>query len=298
MATIKTKLVKTQGGELHSPLCHARHMGLYAIEPEFMLSTWSAIKAGVYRFAPQDPIQEATEFPKIMYQIEDRVALISMSGAMAKGYSKFAGVDTQFVRMSVRAAKADPEVGALLIRIDSPGGMVAGTEELANEIKNFGKPVFVQVEDCCSSAAYWISSSAKKIFANATAQIGSIGTFAVIEDTSKQAELSGVKVHVVSTGAMKGAGADGTPITPELLSELQSRIDQLNSYFLDAVKTGRAMESKDLKSVSDGRVWIAAEAKKLGLIDGIQGFDETFAIAAKAAAPRKRAMAEAQLNAS
>ena len=111
------------------------------------------------------------------------------------------------------------------------------------------------------------------VAANPSAEIGSIGTVAVLEDSSQKMEREGVKVHVVSTGPFKGIGVNGTPITLEGLEYLRSRVEQLHTFFQSSIQRGRSLSQEQLESVSDGRVFIAADAKRFKLIDTVMSFD-------------------------
>jgi protease-4 len=121
-----------------------------------------------------------------------------------------------------------------------------------------------------------------RVTANATAEVGSIGTVAVVWDTSKAAEDAGIEVHVVCTAPLKGAFVDGAPITDEALEDLQRRVDDLNGHFLRALTRGRGLRGQSLARVNDGRIYGAAQAKRLGLIDEVQGRDEAFGAAERA----------------
>lgn len=206
-------------------------------------------------------------------------AVIDIRGTMMKRASSMTGGASMIaVRRSIRAAVNDPEVGSILLRMDTPGGTVAGTMDLANDVSSAAnkKPLFAFVEDLTASAGAWVASQATKIFANnATARYGSIGTYVVIQDVSGAAEKLGVKVHVIRAGEFKGAGVPGTKITDEQLAEWQRTIDALNDQFIAAVASGRSMSIEQVTQLADGRAHPAAEALKMGLIDGIQTFEAT-----------------------
>jgi protease-4 len=128
------------------------------------------------------------------------VAVISLTGKLMKQQASMGGgTSTVQARRDIRAAASDPDIGAILLRIDSPGGTAAGTKELADEITaaKTKKPVWAYVEDMAASAAYWAASQASRIIANETALVGSIGTYGVVQDTSGMAAMEGVKVHVI-----------------------------------------------------------------------------------------------------
>lgn len=206
-----------------------------------------------------------------IYQTIDGVAVIPIVDFMMKGESKYGGTSTVKTRHAIRTANRDTSVSSILLHVDSPGGHHFGTDELSTEIRKSRKPVVSFIEDTGASAAYWAASSVKKgrVLANRTAEVGSIGTFAVLEDTSQMADNMGVKVHVVSTGPHKGAGVDGTPISDELLSEVQIAVNRAFGFFADSVKRGRDMGERAFAAVSDGRMFGAQEAVELGLIDAI-----------------------------
>jgi signal peptide peptidase SppA len=210
------------------------------------------------------------------------IALIRLQGLLMKQQSSLgASTSTIQARRDIRAAAVDPNIQAIVIAIDSPGGTAAGSEALANDIRDAGKtkPVFAQIEDIGASAAYFAASQAQKIFASTrTTQVGSIGTYLVVSDRSEAAKQFGEKVHVFATGPLKGAGVPGTEITDRHKSYFQASVEALQVPFDDAVKAGRRMSDAQLEAVKSGAVFTAEESQRLGLIDGIQSLDATLAL--------------------
>lgn len=205
-----------------------------------------------------------------------RVAVVEARGVLMKSSpSMMAGTSTVELRRQLRVLRSDEGIDGVLLVIDSPGGTVAGTRELAEDVAALAaeKPVAAVVEDLCASAAYWAASQASRVFAEPSSAIGSIGTYAVVEDSHGAAEEAGVRVHVVSTGAHKGRGVPGTEVTEEDLSEVQRLVDGLNGHFQNAVRAGRGLDGDRLSAVSDGRVWLAEEAAGLGLVDEVGNFE-------------------------
>lgn len=221
------------------------------------------------------------------------IAVIELAGTLMKQQASMEqSTSTVLARRMVRAAAADPNIQAILLAIDSPGGTVAGTGDLAADVAaaNRQKPVYAQIDDLGASAAYWIASQARAIFANATALVGSIGTYGVVYDQSARAAMAGLKVHVIRAGARKGSGTAGTEITPDDLAERQTIVDQLNSHFLAGVASGRNLPIAAVSALADGRVHLAAVAQALGLIDGVQSFDQTLAAIQSALSVPKRGL--------
>ena len=274
--------------------CFSSHMGTWLIEPEWFNRAVASIQSGLHaeamkasglkeKNAPDAEIKAFGEQKGPFAGNPDNVfidgiAIIGMHGAMMKGASKFGDtVSTIQVRRQLRDAVADQAVTQIILSIDSPGGHVAGTKELADDVRIAAqsKTVIAQIEDLGASAALWVASQATKIYANATAEVGSIGVVAVLHDTSKAFEREGVKVIVVSTGEKKGAGAAGTEITESIIADVQSKVDALNKFFVEGVATGRNLSVETVQEIATGETFLAEKALELGLIDAVQSMDAT-----------------------
>ena len=209
------------------------------------------------------------------------IAVIDLAGPLMKfaGGSMSAGTSTVNARRQIRDAATNEAVNAILLRIDSPGGTVSGTQDLADEVAAAGalKPVEAYIEDQAASAAYWVASQASRINSNSSALVGCIGTYATLVDSSGAAAMKGFKVSVVRAGQFKGMGASGTEITPDHLAEAQRVVDGLNQHFLTGVASGRKMSAESVAAIADGRIHLAADALKMGLIDSVESFDQTVA---------------------
>lgn len=267
-----------------------QYLGVWAVEPSRFLSLAQMakgldLKAHVLR--QQLPEQQAAfeDTARRDYPIVDGVAVINIYGPLMKFVGSMEeGSSTIAVRRQVRNAANDPAVSGILLRIDSPGGTVAGTEDLAADIAAAAKrkAVHAYIEDLGASAAYWIASQASRITANSTAIVGSIGTFCVVYDMSEMAKSEGIRVHVVRAGEFKGSGIPGTEVTPEQLAEYQRLVDTLNSHFLSGVSSGRRLGIATVRELADGRIWVGKEAMSKGLIDGVGSFDQAVADLRKA----------------
>lgn len=247
----------------------------------------------------QQEIQQAARSTR--GETAGQVAVIELTGKLMKQRASMGGgTSTVQARRDIRAAANDPDVSAILLKIDSPGGTAAGTEALANEVAaaKTKKPVWAYVEDLAASAAYWVASQADKIIANATGLVGSIGTYGVVQDLSGAAAMEGVKVHVIRAGEMKGVGTPGTEITADHLADMQRIVNDLNEHFLAGVRTGRAdtLTNAQVFKLADGRVYIAAEAKKLGLIDAVGSFDTAMSDLQKLASKNRRPVMQTSLT--
>lgn len=207
----------------------------------------------------------------------DGIAIIRLHGTLMKGRSRF-GDSTVELGWLVRDAANDKRVQAILLHVESHGGTIAGTQSLANEVVAAGrkKPVEAFIEDVGLASAYWVASQASKLSVNATGLVGSIGTFLRIVDSSDAARSMGHTVHVIRSGTHKGAGVQGTIVTPEHLAHFKTIVNGLNAVFINAVAAGRKFGPKRASELSDGRILIGQEAKKAGLVDAVQSLEETY----------------------
>lgn len=263
--------------------CAAQHLGMWLIEPLWFREALAAVRDGVWS-ARANRDRDNEEEPERSYQVDGTgLALIGIDGQMMKGSSKFGGVNTLQVRRALRMAAKDPEVNGIMLAIDSPGGTVSGTQELAADVAAAAKlkPLYAHIDDFGASAAYWVASQARRITAGPTAQVGSIGVLAVIEDSSQAMEKKGVVIHVISTGPFKGAGTAGAKVTDDHLAYFQARADALQIHFIDAVSQGRKAPLAVVQDWASGKVWIADQAKQMGLIDAVSKMDEAVSFARK-----------------
>ena len=259
-----------------SPRQHDFH-GTCAIEPrslELIVGDTRRSEAIEARAAaPGD--KERSLFAKV-----GRTAVIDIIGVMRKYASWtswfFGDAITSDLSERVNAAAEDASIESILLRIDSPGGEVAGTGALAESVwrARQRKPVTAFISDLGASAAYWVASQASKIVASPGSLVGSIGTYSVVSDWSGFFERAGIKVRVIKAGEFKGAGTLGTEITEEQRAEFQRIIDAINREFLKAVSRGRELPGDLVRALANGRVHVASEAKRLNLIDEVGWFED------------------------
>lgn len=227
-------------------------------------------------------------------EVDDKIAVIRVDGPMMKGYSSFGNnCSTVRIREQLRAASNDPEVGSILMVFDSPGGQVAGTHDLAEDVRKVAskKPVTAYVEDMCCSAALWVASQATRIVASPAAVIGSIGCYTLVDDTSALFAINGVHRNLVSSGELKGAGVSGIPIPASYLAEAQRGVDDICERFCSAIASGRNLSEEKVKKLATGQVWTAAEAKRLGLVDSLADKDSVLIQMQRGSNPAKAAAA-------
>lgn len=257
--------------------CFTSHLGLWAMEPKRLSAALAAIKGGTLKphaMRKDDP-SDPSEEEKNGYSLQNGVAVITLEGAMRKKTSKFGGCSTVETRRGIRNAVSTKDVAAIMYVIDSPGGQVAGLDELAEEMRAAArvKKSAAYIRDLGASAAYWAACSLPQIFCNRTAEVGSLGVLSVLVDESGALEREGIKVHVVSTGPYKGLGADGK-VTDKLIEQVRGQVDALGSMFREQIAKGRKLDDKQVAKLFTGEIWMAADALKHGLVDKICPMEE------------------------
>lgn len=211
------------------------------------------------------------------YAVKNGVARIDIRGVMTKYPMPEAWMDawcgtcpTLPLIDALNRAMADWTVKGIVFVIDSPGGMVAGSNMLAEAIAAATrvKPCHAVVSDLAASAGYYVASQCDTIACNAMGEVGCIGVYTVLADMTKYYEDWGVKLHLVSSGGVKGLGADGT-VSQELLDDRKRGVMAVYEKFIADVAAGRGFSIEQARQLGDGRCWIAPEALKLGLIDAV-----------------------------
>jgi protease-4 len=215
-----------------------------------------------------------------------KVAVIPIQGTVQKR-GGYCSLGTKDLVAHLNAANRDPEISAIVLDIDSPGGQVDGTEELAWAVANSTKPVVAYIDGLGASAAYWIASQASHIFINSasTAYAGSLGVLCMNIFQGAYLEKQGYKVEILrSTRAVDKARMNGVEeISDEVRAAVQADLDQIGETFIEAVTKGRAGKLSTKEDVFTGKVYKGSDAKKHGLVDTIGSLQDAVNHAAKLA---------------
>jgi signal peptide peptidase SppA len=220
------------------------------------------------------PLTDPTETP--LPEVNDGIAIINIDGILARNVSVlgklFGLVDSEDIQTIIELAKDDTTISGVILNINSPGGQVNGTLELAQAVKELKsvKPVIAYTNSLMASAAYWIGSQATAIYGSPSAEIGSIGVITEIKDTSKMFESAGVKNQVIKSGKFKGAGVPGTSLTLEQLAQIQGQIDYMYGLFVKSVREGRG---NVLDEAMQGQIFYMSQAVEQNLADYVSSMD-------------------------
>jgi len=260
-----------------SQLKLGNYSGLWCVEPTRFGQVCSMVNLLDLRahVAGQEPKRAVSGIGRKFDTVAGTTAVIEIQGTMTKAGSSLGGGGTVEMRQAIRKANEDKSIGSIILRFDSPGGTVSGTSDLASEVASSAKPVVAFVEDLCCSAAMWVASQCDEIFANnATAIVGSIGTFMGLYDVSKAFEKEGIRPILIKAGEFKGGGFPGEKITDKQVAEWQKSIDEIQSQFTAGIAKGRGMSLQAASKLATGSCFMAEEATRLRLIDGIKSFDD------------------------
>ncbi|WP_299395610.1 S49 family peptidase [uncultured Desulfovibrio sp.] len=246
--------------ELWALPAESAHTWLYPLRARLLSPAASSL--------PSVSAEEATP----PYQRCDGMAVISVTGVITRrcergffGERLTQGQD-ELLR-AVTAAQADPDVRALFFRINSPGGVVAGTKELADSIAAGPKPAGAYADGLATSAAFWLASATGRIYAPATAMLGSVGVISEVVSLSGFLKRQGIDVQLLAAGKWKTAGHRAEPLDDERRAYLQQHVDAMHAIFRDDVARHLGIEQNP--AWTDAQILLAPAARELGLIRAV-----------------------------
>lgn len=211
--------------------------------------------------------------------LENRIAVIHIKGEIGSD----ANVDAESIVRLLKKAEEDESVKAVILRIDSPGGYAAASQEIANAIRKFKKPIVASVGNSAASGAYWIASACDLIVCNQSSSIGSIGVIITIPTFGELLKKLGVKYVVIYKGKYKDLGNPSRDLTTEEKKLLEKHAEEIYKQFIEAVAVNRKMQVEKVKELATGEVFTGSEAIKLGLADKLGGFNDAVEEAKKLA---------------
>lgn len=177
---------------------------------------------------------------------------------------------------SLKQFRKDPTIKAILLRIDSPGGAVAPSQEIYMEVRRTTavKPVVVSMGSVAASGAFYIASAATRILADPGTLTGSIGVIIHLPNMQGLFDKIGYKTTTIKSGQFKDIGDPDRPMTPAEQALLQSTIDATYNQFVRDVSRARSLPEADVRKIADGRIILGEDALKLKLIDQIGNYED------------------------
>lgn len=208
------------------------------------------------------------------------------------------GTSSELITKQFRSMLNDSACKAIILDINSPGGVARSVEEVGNEIfaARGIKPIVAQINTCAASAAYWIAAQAEEIVVTPSGQGGSIGVYTIHEDVSELLAKEGIKETLIYSGEYKVMGNSFEPLSADAKSIMQQRVDELASSFVRAVARGRGVSLKEVNDrFGSGLMFNSAELVDRGMADKVAPMSETlerFGIQVNPALARSRATSQ------
>ncbi len=253
----------------------------WAMRPESLrkaMTEASTIKSfGDVQAGPASKGAEAAPGERRPYRVDNGLAVIPIQGSLIKEFH-YPPFWTSYVvvRFKLETALADPEVRAILLDIDSPGGSVAGFLDLAEAVyaARSRKPVYAWTDGMACSAAYGIAAAAKGFAASPTAEVGSVGVVWVHTEWTKYDERVGLTVNVLRAGEFKALGNEWEALDEKAREVHQATLDGMYELFRGFVAKSRGVSAEKFEDWAEGKVFLAGDAVSVGLLDRACAKDE------------------------
>ena len=220
--------------------------------------------------------------PGTVPKVSGAVAILPLYGVLVPKANEFTDLfgmtGMNRFGMMFQAALSNDSIKGIVIDVDSPGGTVAGTAELANllyESRTSGKPTVAVANGLAASAAYWIATSAKTMVVTPSGEVGSVGVFMVHTDYSEMLKQDGIKPTLIHAGKYKVEGNPYEPLSDEGREHLQASVDESYDNFVGALARNReASKSHVLAKFGEGRMLRAKPAREANMVDRVQTMQE------------------------
>jgi protease IV len=205
--------------------------------------------------------------------IGDKIALIRIEGPI---------LDSKNTIDELKEHIKDSSIKAIVLRVDSPGGAVAPSQEIYEEVRKavVKKKIIVSMGSVAASGGYYISAPASRIIANPGTLTGSIGVIMEVPNLEGLMNKIGVKTEVIKSGKHKDIASVFRGIGKEEREILQNVLDNVHEQFITAVAEGRKMLPDDIRKIADGRVFTGEQALKAGLVDELGNLEDAIKTAA------------------
>jgi len=206
-----------------------------------------------------------------------RVAIVELEGII---------IEVDDIVRELKAHRENRSIRAVVMRINSPGGVVAPTQELHDAVlrlRQAGKPVVASLGAVAASGGYYVAVACDQIYANPGTLTGSIGVIMQLANLEQLMKKVGVDYVVVKAGQFKDVGNVARAMTPDERRVMQALLDDVHGQFIGAVATGRKLPREDVVRFADGRVFSGTQAKELRMVDALGGLEEAVLASAKLA---------------
>lgn len=213
-----------------------------------------------------------------------KVAVVEVEGVI--GVTTTGGLDTDAIVRALGDYRDNPSVAAVVLRVNSPGGVVGPTQEIFSAVERVraaGKPVVASMGAVAASGGYYVAVAANRIYANPGTLTGSIGVVMQLANLEALLKKVGVDYVVVKAGTYKDIGNLARAMKPEERQVLQALLDDVYGQFVKAVAERRGLDEKTVRAFADGRIYSGQQARALRMVDEMGGLEDAIEAAAKLA---------------
>ncbi len=217
---------------------------------------------------------------------KDKIAIIYAYGEISGGEGDDENIGSERISRAIRDARTDEKVKAIVLRVNSPGGSALASETILREmiLAKAEKPIVVSMGDVAASGGYYIACHADTIVANPTTITGSIGVFGLLMNTQKLMKNKlGITIDTVRTNKYADMGSMFRSLTIKERNIIQKSVEDIYDTFVTHVSEGRSMSKEAVDAIGQGRVWTGTDARDLGLVDVLGGFEDAIDLAANMA---------------
>jgi len=213
---------------------------------------------------------------------DNTIAIIYAQGEIGSGEGDVTEIGEGSMRRSLQDARKNPNIKAIVLRVDSPGGNAMTSDLIWREIEltKKVKPVVVSMGNYAASGGYYIACNADQIFAEESTITGSIGVFGLLPNFTQLSSRIGINVEQVKTHENAASYSVFKPLDDKFRAFTQEGVEKIYSTFVNRVASGRKMTFAQVDSIGQGRVWSGKDAIKIGLVDKIGGLDDALKYAA------------------
>jgi protease-4 len=199
-----------------------------------------------------------------------KVGVVNVDGVISSDLAE------KIVRLLTKYAD-DPAIKAIILKIDSPGGGVASSQEIYEEVRrvqSVGKLVVASLGSVAASGGYYIACAAQRIVAHPGTVTGSIGVIVQLANAEELLRKIGIEPVVITSGPFKDSGSPTRALRPEERQVFQALVDDVYQQFVEAVAQGRNLPVEEVRQAADGRIYTGRQAKDLRLVDDLGGFQD------------------------
>jgi protease IV len=205
--------------------------------------------------------------PAEILGFSEKVAVVEITGMLSTSTS---------ILEDLKTFREDRRIRAIVLRVNSPGGVVGPAQEIMREVERIKKvkTVVASFGSMATSGGYYAACAADVIMANPGTATGSIGVILKLTNLEQLAQKVGVDVYSLKAGSLKDLGDPFQPLSPEGRKVLQALLDDIHEQFIQDVAKNRQLSPDKVRALADGRIFTGQEAKKLGLVDALGNFND------------------------